>query len=84
MKGRRIERRVTLREFAEKSGIDPGNLSKYERGLLPPPQGDTLHRIARTLGLKVNTEEWEELEDLAAAAAGRIPKDLAQDPAVVS
>ncbi len=29
------------------------------------------------------SEEWETLQDLAVTGAGRIPKDLAEDPAVV-
>ena len=84
LKGKRAERRITLRELAEKSGIDPGNLSRYERGVQPPPQGKTLERIAKVLAFKEGSEEWQMLQDLAAAGAGRIPKDLAQDPAVVS
>jgi len=70
-----------LREFAQKSGIDPGNLSKYERGVLPPPQDeDALGRLAGALKLKKNTEQFQEFTDLAAASAGRIPPDLAANP----
>lgn len=83
LKAKRAERRITLRAFAERSGIDPGNLSRYERGLSPPPQGDSLERICGVLQLKKGSEDWQTLQDLAAAAAGRIPPDLAADPAVV-
>ncbi len=83
LKAKRAERRITLRAFAEASGLDPGNLSRYERGLLPAPQGEALERIAGALGLKEGSEEWQTLHDLAAITAGRIPKDLAEDPALV-
>ena len=33
----RIKRNFTLREFCNKFGYDPGNISKIERGLLKPP-----------------------------------------------
>ena len=84
LKAKRKEQRVTLREFAERSGVDPGNLSRYERGILPPPQSETLERIGNALGFKQGSENFVTLRDLAAAAAGRIPQDLAKDPRVVS
>ncbi len=34
----RLERGLTLREFCLKNGFDPGNYSKLERGLFPPPE----------------------------------------------
>jgi transcriptional regulator with XRE-family HTH domain len=33
----RIEKRITLREFAIRVGTDAGNISKLERSELPPP-----------------------------------------------
>lgn len=32
----RLEKKITLREFCRRSGIDPGNWSKIERNILPP------------------------------------------------
>ena len=29
---------LTLREFCRRNGFDPGNVSRLERGLVPPPQ----------------------------------------------
>ena len=84
VKKRRMELRMTLRAFAERSGLDPGNLSRYERGVLAPPQGETLERIAKALGLRPGSEDWAALQDLAAIGAGKIPKDLAEDPKVAS
>jgi hypothetical protein len=65
--------------------LDPGNLSKYERQLLPPPQDpSTLERMARALQLRKGTDAHREFTDLAAASAGRIPADLQSDPKVVA
>ncbi len=84
LKGKRAERRITLRAFAEKCGIDPGNLSRYERGLLPPPQGGGLGRIGKALGLREGSEDWQTLHDLAAIRAGKLPRDLAEDPSLAA
>lgn len=34
----RLEKGITLREMAKRLNCDPGNLSKLERGELPPPK----------------------------------------------
>ncbi len=76
-KERRIALGKTLREFCEENGLDPGNISKLERGLLPPPQSrDKAEQYAGFLRLKRELPEWTEFLDLAAAGAGRIPDDL--------
>jgi transcriptional regulator with XRE-family HTH domain len=75
---------LSLRAFALKAGIDPGNLSKYERGVLPAPQDpETLARIGKALRFGKGTSEMQELQDIAAASSGHIPPDLANDPQVV-
>lgn len=85
LRERREEIGLTLRAFAVESGLDPGNLSKYERGVLPAPQDrDTLDRIAKALRLKKGSQNYQEFKDRAAASAGRIPPDLARDPKVLS
>ena len=82
---RRGEINLTLRRFALETELDPGNLSKYERQLLPPPQDpSTLERMARALQLRKGTDAHREFTDLAAASAGRIPADLQSDPKVVA
>lgn len=78
-KGLRLKQGLTLRAFCQKHGLDPSNMSKVERGLLPPPQGEKLHEYARLLGLREGTNEWYEFCDLGAAEAGKIPPDL-QEP----
>ncbi len=35
--GIRIKNKETLRAYCKRTGFDPGNISKMERNLLPPP-----------------------------------------------
>ena len=52
VKARRQARGLTLRVFCEKNGFDPGNLSRLERGLTPPPHDEKkLAEYALALGL---------------------------------
>ena len=77
---RRAELRLGLRQAALDAGIDAGNLSRYERGVIPAPQDEqTLHRLAKALRLKQGSPEYQQFVDLAAISAGRIPPDLASD-----
>ncbi|MCR4396407.1 MAG: helix-turn-helix transcriptional regulator [Candidatus Saccharicenans sp.] len=80
LKEKRIEKGFTLREFCKKYGLDPGNVSKLERGLLPPPASrKKLEEYATFLGLKKGTDEWMEFFDRAATSRGELPKDLLDD-----
>lgn len=73
----RIKRRLTLRQFCETFGFDPGNMSKLERGLLPPPQSrEKLTQYAQSLGLRKGSSSWYEFFDLAAASRGKIPEEI--------
>ena len=75
---------VSLRAFCRKNGLDPGNMSKLERGVLAPPEGrGKLEAYAAMLGLQEGSDEWFEFFDLAAAARGRIPDSLLEDERVV-
>ncbi len=57
LRKRRKELRLGLREFALKAGLDPGNLSKIERGRLGAPQSDeVLGRICRALPARSNPQ----------------------------
>ena len=77
LKELRMKAGKTLREFCLEHGLDPGNHSKLERGLLPPPQArGKLEEYAAHLGLKKGTDPWFDFFDLAAAEIGRIPEDL--------
>ncbi len=83
-KMKRIQLGLTLRRFCLEHKLDPGNLSRMERGVLPPPQDRTkLEEYANHLKLRKGSSEWYEFFDLAAAEAGRIPKDIMDDKEVV-
>lgn len=80
VKRRRIALGMTLREFCRVNGLDAGNMSKYERGVLSPPQSHQARaQIARALQIEEGTDDWTALFDLADLSAGRIPPDLAAD-----
>ena len=70
---------LTLRRFCLENGLDPGNLSKMERGRLPPPGREKLEQYAGYLGLEKGSPEWVEFYDLAFADRGEIPDDILQD-----
>jgi len=85
IKDRRITNTgMSLREFCLANGIDPGNFSKLERGMMEPPNGEeTLARYAEALKIERNSDDWFRLFDLAAAERGRIPHDLLNDSELV-
>lgn len=75
----------TLREFCLENGFDPGNLSKMERGMLPPPQSrQKLEEYARALQLVDGSDDWYEFFDLASISAGRIPDDVMSEEDIVA
>jgi transcriptional regulator with XRE-family HTH domain len=85
VRGRREELRLGLRAFALRVGIDPGNLSKIERGRLSAPQSeDLLDRICRALEWEPDSEEASSLKDLAFAETGQIPDEVLADEVVMS
>jgi len=76
-KQKRMELRKTLREFCREHELDPGNISKLERGRVQPPQGrERLLEYAKYLQL--NDDERQTFQDLAAIGANRIPEDLTE------
>lgn len=84
-KSKRIALSKTLRQFCLEYYLDPGNISKLERGLLPPPQGtDKLEEYARYLKIKKGSDDWFEFFDLARLSAGRIPDEVLSDKALLS
>ena len=75
---------LSLREFCLENGFDPGNISRLERGLLPPPEShEKLDQYAKALGVKKGSDDWYTFYDLAAAERGRIPKDVLNDEEIV-
>ena len=79
-KERRLELGLTLREFCRVNGFDPGNISKLERGILPPPHGEELRiRYAEALGIEKGSDDWLKFFDYAAAGTGQVPEDICND-----
>ncbi len=84
LRSRRKELRLGLREFALRADMDPGNLSKIERGKLGAPQGENvLDRICLALELELGSEEAQALRDRALVEAGRIPAEILDDDEVL-
>ena len=84
-KQKRIELNLTLREFCRVNGFDPGNISKIERGLLPPPQKKEKRlQYAAALGIKEGTDDWLMFCDLATTSVGRMPQDIASNEEVMN
>lgn len=75
----------TLREFCRVNGLDPGNLSKIERGILPPPQSkEILAKYASALQIKEGDDDWLVFCDLAATSAGKIPPDIISNEQIMN
>lgn len=64
---RRNDVAYSVRQVAERLGVQPSYLSKVERDIGSPPAEDTLVRLARDLGLDA---------DLVLAYAGKISRDV--------
>lgn len=83
-KNRRIGIHKTLRQLCLENGFDPSNISRLERGLLPPPRSKTkLERYARALQIKPGADDWLDFFDLAAVEGGRIPDSILNDAEMV-
>ena len=59
--------RFSLRQVAQRIGVEPAYLSKIERGLVAPPSEATITRLATDLG---------EDPDMLLALAGKVGRDL--------
>ncbi|MBN1596663.1 MAG: helix-turn-helix transcriptional regulator [Bacteroidales bacterium] len=78
----RIKNQITLREFCKRSGLDPSNWSKVERGINAPPKSkEVLETIAKALNLTINSSEYNQLFDYA--MIDFIPTELAEDSNVL-
>ncbi|MDI6753323.1 MAG: helix-turn-helix transcriptional regulator [Thermodesulfobacteriota bacterium] len=75
---------LSLRRFCIENNLDPGNISKMERGLISPPQSrEKLEQYVSYLEIKKGSDDWYEYFDLAAAHTGKIPDDLMEDDELV-
>ena len=76
-KKRRLVLGKTLRQFSLDNGLDAGNISKIERGILAAPQsGEKLEKYAKCLGIKEGSDEWLDFFDIARTDSGRIPEEI--------
>jgi HTH-type transcriptional regulator, competence development regulator len=64
---REVNRRYSVRQTAQRIGVEPAYLSKIERGDVSPPSEETIRRLAADLGEDV---------DLLLALAGKVSSDL--------
>lgn len=64
---RQTDRRYSLRQVADRIGIQPSYLSKIERGDVAPPGEDTIRRLADELSVD---------RDTLLAMAGKVSSDL--------
>lgn len=84
-KQKRVGLKKTLRQFCAENKLDPGNISKLERGIMPPPQGsDKLEEYAYCLHIKKGSDNWYKFFDLARIEAGRIPEEILKNKDVVA
>jgi len=67
LRRRRLEKKLTQREFAERVGVDFTYLSKVENGRLAAPSEATIGQIAKALG---------DDPDIHLAQARKVPLDL--------
>ncbi len=84
LKELRLKRELTLRKFCLITGVDPGNLSRWERGVSAPPADGTVERMAATLGLERGTDEFDDFFATAALSKGRLPKKVLSDEELVA
>ena len=64
---REDDRRYSLRQTAQRIGVEPAYLSKIERNEVAPPSEATIRRLAEDLG---------EDTDMLLAMAGKVSRDL--------
>jgi transcriptional regulator with XRE-family HTH domain len=84
LKEMRMQKRATLREFCRRANADPGNISRIERGVWPPPQDrEILERYAKALDIKEASDDWYRFFDSAAADRGIVPQDIMSREEVV-
>ncbi len=76
-RARRESLGMSLSEFCRLHGLDKGNHSRLERGLLSPPQDDSARQaLAKALKLAEGSPNRKQFDDLAIAETGRLPQEL--------
>ena len=85
LKSLREERRLSLRKFCQITDLDPGNVSRWERGVTAPPQNkETLNKISTVFGIKPESDRYKELFFSASISAGRLPSETLDNEALLS
>jgi len=77
LKRLRIEKKIKLREVANKSGIDVGFLSRVERNIKMPSKPETIEKLYSALS--ATEEEKQKLNDLLYLSRGEYPADIKDD-----
>jgi len=75
----RLNKGFSLRRFSNMIDIDPGNMSRIERGVFPSPSKEKLDKIVEVLCLKEGSEEWQNLMDYAYISKKEIPDKVLSD-----
>jgi transcriptional regulator with XRE-family HTH domain len=80
----RLDKELSLREFARRIGEDPSNWSKVERGVVSPSRdAGKIALIAQTHGIVQNSEQWNFLEDYSSVDSATIPQYIMKDKQVL-
>ena len=80
----RVAKNIGFSEMLKRTGLDGGNYSKMERGLMPAPKDMTkLSRIIAALDLSNESAESRELMRLADISRGDIPRSILSDDRLV-
>ena len=75
---------LTLRQFCQQNGLDPGNISKIERGKIAPPNShEILEKYASYLEIEEGSDNWYNFFDYAAACSGKIPASVMNNDKLV-
>lgn len=84
IKQKRLEKDLSLREFCRQLDEDASNWSRVEREKASPPRDEKkLEKIAKIVGIRKDTDEWNRLYDLAMVDAGIIPDYVMSDKTVL-
>lgn len=84
-RSKRLELGMTLRAFCEQYNFDPGNISKLERGILPPTiDQKKLEGYALALKISKDSPDWVTFFDLAHTSKGSIPPDIKYNKEAIS
>lgn len=79
LKELRLDADLSLRQFSELVSYDVSNLSKIERGLLPPPPGNLmLRKWLKELKINSSDTKYKRFLDLAAIQRTVFPDDLSE------